>query len=190
MKIQPLEESGLIRGCRQQERWAQKKLYEHYAPAMLGVCVRYLNDQEIAKDALHEGFIIIFSKISSLREESSLEGWMRRIVISVCLLFLKRQQRIVFWGDYEEVPIVESTDETVIESLSAEEIRNCIAELSPQMRFVFNLYAVEGYSHAEIAELLKIKEASSRSLYLRARRMLQEKLKELYYYNGKAERYR
>ena len=171
----------LIAGCKCKELWARKKLYEQYAPAMLGICVRYVEEKETARDILHEGFIKIFTKIESYSGAGSFEGWMKRIFITCALEYLrdsKAMEGTVSLDYCEEAADRDQT--TIIQQLSADEIIRCINELPPGFRMVFNLYAVEGYSHAEIAEMLNIQEATSRSQFARARQILQVKVRALY----------
>lgn len=180
MGIQTSEEQLIIAGCKKNESWARRKLYEHYAPTMMGVCVRYTNDKENAKDVLQEGFIKVFTKINTFSEKGSFEGWMRRVFVTTALEFLRKNCFNIYVTDsldYETNR--ESPDVSVIEKLSAEEILKCISELPPGYQLVFNLFAIEGYSHAEIAEMLNIKEASSRSQFLHARKLLQTKIEKL-----------
>jgi len=189
MCLDPSEEQLVIAGCKKNESWARKKLYELYAPAMLGVCVRYTNDLEKAKDVLHEGFIKIFTRIDSYSEEGSLGGWMRRVFVTTALEFLKndntwRHANVV---DYENE--IETVEISVVETMSAEEILKCISELPKGCQLVFNMYAIEGYSHAEIAKMLNIKEGSSRSQFAHARQLLQNKIQELYIHANAKNKY-
>lgn len=179
MDIDPSEEKLLVAGCKKNESSARKKLYELYAPTMLGICVRYTNNSETAKDVLHEGFIRVFTKIGSFSEEGSLGGWMRRVFVTTALEFLRRNY---LWQntdiiDYEDK--IEAVDVSAVEKLSAEEILKCISELPKGCQLVFNMYAIEGYSHAEIAKMLNIKEGSSRSQFAHARQLLQNRIQEL-----------
>lgn len=168
----------LIAGCKCRDNVARKKLYELYAPAMLGVCVRYLGDKETARDILHEGFIKVFTKIDSFSGAGSFEGWMRKIFVTTALEYL-RSAKIWQISDLSEAEeIRDNFSIGVIERLSAEEILQCINELPAGFKTVFNLYAIEGYSHAEIARILHIQEASSRSQFARARQLLQTKIRE------------
>jgi len=180
MEISPSEEEKLIAGCKKNESWARKKLYELYAPTMLGICVRYLNDIEDAKDIMHEGFIRVFTKIDSYSATGSLGGWMRRIFITTALEFLRNSRSLYSLDilDYEET--IENYEISAVENLSAEEILECISELPKGYQLVFNLYAIEGYSHAEIAKMLNVKEGTSRSQFAHAKQLLQKKVQKLY----------
>ena len=171
----------LIAGCKRKDTWARKKLYELYAPAMLGVCVRYVDEKETARDILHEGFIKVFTKIEGYSGAGSFEGWMRKIFVTSALEYLRSVK--TFGGTISIDYCDEAADNdhtNIVQQLSAEEIIRCINELSPGFKTVFNLYVVEGYSHAEIAQMLKIQEASSRSQFARARQILQTKIRNLY----------
>ncbi|MDR1737204.1 MAG: RNA polymerase sigma factor [Candidatus Symbiothrix sp.] len=179
---------ALIERCKSQDRAARKQLYELFAPAMQGVCFRYAGEKETARDLLHEGFIKVFTKIDTYLGAGSFEGWMRKIFVTTSLEFLRSKQRFFFSIDNEEYKeIAYEENENVVEKLSAEEILQCVNELPTGFRTVFNMYAVEGYSHAEIANMLNIKEASSRSQFARARMLLQEKIRKLYGYERKNE---
>ena len=170
----------LIAGCKRKDTWAQKKLYEFYAPAMLGVCVRYIEEKEAARDILHEGFIKVLTKIESYSGAGSFEGWMRKIFVTSALEYLRSSKALggtITIESWDEAADNDSAD--IVQQLSAEEIIRCINELPSGFRTVFNLYAVEGYSHAEIAQLLNIQEASSRSQFARARQILQAKIRNL-----------
>jgi RNA polymerase sigma-70 factor (ECF subfamily) len=180
MDIQTSEKKSIIAGCKKNESWARKRLYELYAPAMMGVCVRYTNDRETAKDILQDGFIKVFTKINSFSEEGSFDGWMFRVFATTALEFLRKNYTYMTTTEtlnYDEN--IESFETSVIEQLSAEEIIKCISELPPGYKLVFNLHAIEGYSHLEIAKMLNIKEGSSRSQFLHARQLLQMKIAKL-----------
>jgi len=189
MDLHPSEEQLLVAGCKKNESWARKKLYELYAPAMLGVCVRYMNDCEKAKDILHEGFIKIFTKINTYSEEGSLGGWMRRIFVTTALEFLRAEhsRQCMDIIDYREK--IETVEMSVVEKLSAEDILKCISELPRGCQLVFNMHAIEGYSHAEIAKMLNIKEGSSRSQFAYAKQLLQNKIQKLHIYTNTKNKY-
>ncbi|MDR1682871.1 MAG: sigma-70 family RNA polymerase sigma factor [Candidatus Symbiothrix sp.] len=175
-KISDLQE--LISGCKSRNSIARKLLYERFAPAMLGICVRYLGDKETARDILHEGFIKVFTKIDSYSGAGSFEGWMRKIFVTTALEYLRsvKNWRI---NSVDLSMLNDVCDNfSIVEQLSAEEILKCIDELPVGFKTVFNLYAIEGYSHAEIAQMLHIQEASSRSQFARARQLLQLKIRQ------------
>ena len=178
-----LTEAELIAACTRGDRDAQRLLYERYAPVMYPVCVRYLG-REDAKDMLQDGFLTVFEKIDSYKGEGSFEGWMRKIFVNACLMRIRKGDVLRYTEDVTESPELGGTvDPGALEQLTTQEILNLIAELPPRLRTAFNLFVLEGYSHAEVAEALGMTEPSSRSQVSRARNLLQQKIKELY--NGK-----
>jgi RNA polymerase sigma-70 factor (ECF subfamily) len=172
-----MEDGQLIRGCLRGESWAQKKIYEHYAPAMMSVCQRYTGDRETARDLLHDGFVKLFTKIHTYSGSGSFSGWIRRIFVTTALEYLRRNDALKYSTDIETDGFqIESMDPSALEYLSSDDLFACVSALPDGFRTVFNLYAVEGYSHAEIAVMLEISESTSRSQYTRARRLLQKRL--------------
>lgn len=171
------EEHDLIAGCKREEMWARKELYERFASAMLSLCVRYVGDKDMARDVLQDGFYKVFTNIGDYSGAGSFEGWLKRIFINTALEELRKKRFLPIIGEHEEN--IEDTGESAFEKLSADDLHRCIAELPDGFRTVFNLYAVEGYSHVEIAKMLQIKEVTSRSQFMRARQMLQKKVQEI-----------
>jgi len=170
-----LTERELIDGCVKGDRQAQKELFERYAGVMLSVCRRYTRHQMEAEDILQDAMIKVFRNIDRFKFEGSFEGWIRRIVVNTAL---KNYQKSSF--QKEQIGL-ESYQEGTMEpeafsKLQEEELMNLIATLPDGYRIVFNLYIIEGFSHKEIAEQLGIKESTSRSQLVKARRMLQELL--------------
>ena len=168
------EEHDLIAGCKREEMWARKELYERYASAMLSLCTRYTGDKDEARDLLQDGFYKIFTKIGDYSGTGSFEGWMKRIFITTALEQLRKKRLLPIISEYEES--IEDNDTSVFDKLSADDLHRCVSELPDGFRTVFNLYAVEGYSHAEIAKMLQIKEVTSRSQFMRARQILQKNI--------------
>lgn len=145
-----------------------------YAPKMMSVCYRYLNDTDTAKDLLQEGFVKVFTKIDTYTGEGSFAGWVRRIFVTTSLEYLRKNGQMKLNVPLDEYEYIEDNINTsALNQLSAEDLLACIAKLPSGCRAVFNLYAIEGYSHSEIAKMLNIKESSSQSQLSRARRMLQ-----------------
>ncbi len=170
-----MEEQLIVAGCKRGESWARKKIYELYAPVMMGVCMRYVNDRETARDILQDGFIKVFTKIDSYSETGSLGGWMRRVFATTALEYLRRNDALkmsVNIDDYNDA--VENVSVSALDQLSAKELMGCIAKLPHGFRTVFNLFAIEGYTHSEIATMLNIQESTSRSQFLRAKKALQK----------------
>lgn len=164
----------LVQGCLQNNRLAQKEMYERLASRMYSVCLRYVSDREMARDVLHDGFITLFSKLENFRGDGSFEGWARRIFVTTALMHLRKADVLKRWEEIEEVRIpVESVAE---ERLDAARLMKLLETMPPGFRTVFNLFAIEGYSHQEIARELNITESGSRSQLSRARIWLKERL--------------
>ncbi len=153
----------------------QRALYQQFARTMLGICLRYLKDTMEAEDVLQIGFMKVFEKLDTFKG-GSLEGWMKKIFVRESIDQFRRNKRNVF--QYSEEPDAQSAIDLddVFGNMAAEEIVNQIKSLPEGCRLVFNLFAVEGYSHKEIAELLSISEGTSKSQYARAKELLKDKI--------------
>jgi RNA polymerase sigma-70 factor (ECF subfamily) len=177
--VENSRESKLIQACLNEERWAQRQLYETYYGKMLGVCMRYANHSEDARDILNEGFIKVFRYLSRYQIGTSLECWIRRIMINTSIDFYRKSIRHRT-EEIDAVREVATEDEDAISQYTTQEIMAAIQQLPPSYRAVFNLYAIEGYSHKEIAEALDISESTSRSNLVKARMKLKTTLIALY----------
>jgi len=165
----------IIYKCREGNSKAQSELYRLFSPKMYGVCLRYAKDTANAEDILQEGFVRVFTKIEQFEFKGSFEGWLRRIMVNTALEKFRKHDRLY---PVEEMQIYEATEwvEETISSISAAELMVMIQELPPRYRMVFNLYAIEGYSHLEIGEMMNISEGTSKSNLSRARMILQKKV--------------
>ena len=169
----------IIEGCRKKDPKAQRLLYEHYSSRMYGVCLRYSNSEADAQDTLHEGFLKIFEKIEQFESRGAFEGWIRRIMVNTALEKFRNKYKVV--DLQENITDFDTGDNTdLTENLTVQEILKMIDELSPQYKIVFNLFAIEGYSHKEISAMLNITEGTSKSNLSRARAILQEKVNFFY----------
>ncbi len=172
-------EKELIKACLLQDRLAQRDIFNMYAGKMMAVCLRYSRHRLEAEDILQDAFVKVFTHLSEFEYTGSFEGWIRRIIINTAIK--NNQKKSV---SHEEIGLEnikeDSAGPEVFSALSEEEIIKLISSLPDGYRMVFNLYAVEGFSHKEIAELLNIEESTSRSQLVKARRVLQEKVHELY----------
>ena len=174
------EEQQMIAGCINGKPWAQKQVYELYASAMLSVCVRYVADRETARDILQDGFVKVFTKIDTYSGAGSFAGWIRRIFVTTALEFLRQNDALKQSESIDEHNYtIEDVNVSTLDKISANDLMTCISELPNGYRTVFNLYAIEGYSHAEIATILHISENTSRSQFMRARKMLQKTVQSL-----------
>lgn len=166
-------ESNLIRACIRNEKWAQKLIYEEYYSGMLGVCMRYANNDEDALDILHEGFIKVFKYIGKYKPGTSLHAWIRRIMVNTAIDYYRKAIRRRT-EDITEAYQLSTQDADAVSQCSEKEILAAVQQLSPAYRAVFNLYVIEGYSHKEIAEYLNITESTSRSNLVKARSRLKD----------------
>jgi RNA polymerase sigma-70 factor (ECF subfamily) len=176
-KIYRAKEDELIRGCLQRDQNAQKHLYDTFAPKMYALCYRYVKDSMEAEDILVTAFMKVFDKIGQFKSEGSFEGWIRRIVVNEALTHLRRNRSMYLETDLEQA-LREPDYNHLSDHLEAEDLLNMIHELPTGYRIVFNMYALDGYSHKEIAEQLGISENTSKSQLSRARVYLQKKLAE------------
>ena len=170
-------EKQLIKKSVSGDREAQQRLYEKYAPKMLGVCRQYIKDLQFAEDVMVKGFFKVFTNLDSFQFKGSLEGWIRRIMIRESISYLRKQQFVV----YDDEVFAERENQTVslaTMDMDTEHIQKLIDQLPEGYRTVFVLYAVEGYKHQEIAEMLTISESTSKSQLFKARRILKERLKK------------
>jgi len=167
-----MTEQAILAGCLTNDPVAQRELYNRYSPKMLSVCYRFAQNREDAEDMLQEGFIRVFTQIQSFRNSGSFEGWVRRIVVHTCINFLKKHKKFNESLDLAYVVNIQVKEETVPSLMLARQVVECIRLLPVGYRTVLNLYAIEGYSHKEIADMLDIEESTSRSQYTRAKTML------------------
>lgn len=176
-----MDELQIIAGCKEQKREAQKMLYEKYARIMYSICLRYSTDQDSAQDLLQDGFMKVFTHIGSFQDKGSFEGWMKRVFINLALENLRKKKSIIQTSDdIQNLPemVDDSTEDDQMYKISENELLKMVQELPRGYSTVFNLYAIEDYSHKEIAEMLGISEGTSRSQYVRARQILQDKVKQ------------
>lgn len=162
----------LLEACKGQNRAAQKELYETYKSTLFRICLRYAPGREEAEDMLQEGFIRIFKSIHTWQPLGSFEGWIKKIMLNVVL---ENHRKNLSKGRNEELKHADSfsDDSDSISQIASQELLAMVQSLPSGYRTVFNLFAIEGYSHAEIAELLNISEGTSKSQYSRARTQLQ-----------------
>jgi len=169
----------LIQGCRNGERKAQESLYKLYAAKMLGVCMRYATDKMEAEDMLQNGFIKVFNKMNDFRGEGSFEGWVRRIMVHASIEYYRKHHKMMQVVDIDTAHDVQGVDPLASSNLGVKDLLALIQQLPPGYRMVFNLYAIEGYSHKEIGEMMTISEGASKSQLSRARTILKEQIAKL-----------
>lgn len=174
----PLSEHELIRGCLRGSAQCQRDLYERFAGKMYAVCLRYARTREDAADILQEGFLKVFSKLGQFQFQGSFEGWIRRVMVNTALRAYQKQRYDFEQTGYERLP-ESPVDPDAVGMLSESELMGLVHKLPDGYRAVFNLVAIEGYSHAEAAELLGIQESTSRSQLTKARRHLETEVVKL-----------
>jgi RNA polymerase sigma factor (sigma-70 family) len=172
-----LDEKEIIEGCRRNERKAQKALYERYASILLGVCIRYSGRRDEAEDILQDGLIKVYFNIKEFAGKGSFINWMKKIMVNTAITHYHRNLKHQYHQDIEDIR------ETDIDGVSLntseftrEELFNVIRDLPHGYRLIFNLYAIEGYKHKEIAEMLEIDVNTSKSQYSRAKALIRRKL--------------
>lgn len=169
-------EKDLLQGLRQQDRKAQKELFQRQSRRMLAICRRYVKDGFEAENCLMQGFAKVFSSVAGFKQEGSMEGWIRKIMVRECLQHLRKNHPMMVLADASEV---EDQGFHLPDNLDYQLLLDLIHQLPAGYRMVFNLYAVDGYRHAEIAEMLSISEGTSRSQLNAARQQLKSMLSRL-----------
>jgi len=168
-------EQDLIKGCLKGDNRSQRNLFERFSPLMLSVCRRYVKETDMAESVMLEGFMKVYNKLDSFKSEGSFEGWIRRIMVNESLTWIRKNKTMYLEVDIEKAD--KEVDFDLISSkLEAEDIIDLIHKLPHGYRTVFNLYAIEGYNHKEIAEQLGINKNTSKSQLSRARAYLQKEL--------------
>jgi RNA polymerase sigma-70 factor (ECF subfamily) len=170
-------EEVLIAGCCKGDRKCYEALYLGYSKKMLGVCMRYVNNQMEAEDIVQDGFIKVFKNIDKYRGDGSFEGWLRRIFVNTAIEHYRKQAKMYMVIELEHCH-AELVEESAVSHLQKEDLLEMVHSLSLGYRTVFNLYAIEGYSHKEISVLLGINEGTSKSQLARARVLLQKMVEQ------------
>lgn len=160
------------------DRVAQKVLYDRLAPRMFPLCIRYVGDRTLAEDILQDGFVTLFTHLGSYKGDGSFEGWARRIFVTTALMYLRKKDALKMSDDLEAARGLKTDTASQVQNIGYKELMELITTLPPGFRTVFNMYAIEGYSHKEISEMLGISETTSRTQLSRARTWLQEKIKK------------
>ncbi|GGB82361.1 DNA-directed RNA polymerase sigma-70 factor [Flavobacterium suaedae] len=178
------EEQNIIRQAAENNRHAQQKIYSKHSPKMLGVCRQYIKDIQQAEDIMITAFMKVFTNLKKFEHKGSFEGWIRRIMVNECISYLRVQKKV---GFLEDEFYVEDTFNNIESHFSVDDIQTLIDGLPDGYKMVFNLYAIEGFKHQEIAKMLGISEGTSKSQLSHARRMLQKQINELKNYENGTE---
>ena len=177
----------LIIRCKAADRKAQELLYKQFASKMLGVCLRYAVDRMEAEDMLQNGFVRVFQKLDDFRGDGSFEGWMRRIMVHSSIEYYRKHHKMMQLVELDHAVAEVAVDHLATAKLAANELLLLIQQLAPGYRIIFNLFAIEGYSHKEIGAIVGITEGASKSQLSRARTILKEqvlKMEGVRYGNG------
>lgn len=178
------EEKELIELAVENNRHAQHQIYSKFSPKMLSVCRQYIKDLQQAEDVMITAFMKMFTNLKHFGHKGSFEGWIRRIMINECISYIRVQKKVKF---IEDENYYEKSFNNIESKFSVDDIQFLIDSLPDGYRMVFNLYAIEGYKHQEIAELLGINEGTSKSQLSHARKMLQTNITKLKNYNNGTE---
>jgi RNA polymerase sigma-70 factor (ECF subfamily) len=178
------EEKELIELAVENNRHAQQKVYSKFAPKMLSVCRQYIKDVHQAEDIMITAFMKVFANLKNFEHKGSFEGWIRRIMVNECISFIRVQKKVKF---IEDETYFEESFNNIDSQFSVEDIQYLIDNLPDGYKMVFNLFAIEGYKHQEIAEMLGINEGTSKSQLSHARKMLQENINKLKNYSNGTE---
>jgi RNA polymerase sigma factor (sigma-70 family) len=177
-----INEQQVIQACIENNPNAQRQLFEFYAPKMLAICCRYCQNREDAKDAMHEGFIKVFKQLKKFKQESKLETWITRIMIFTAIDHFKKSTKYKLFADDKQVYDIAGDEDYYIEyeeqEIDANKLRECIQTLPDGYRMVFSMYAIDGFSHKQISEELGISVGTSKSQLARARKQLQQIVRE------------
>jgi RNA polymerase sigma-70 factor (ECF subfamily) len=170
----------IVGRCKKNDRNAQKELYDVYAPILFGICLRYSKSSQEAEDILQEGFIKILTKIKFFKGDGSFEGWMKKVIVNTAISHFHKNKK------YNELQDIDKIKETEIETekydnheFTQEELLNVINKMPEGYRVIFNMYAIEGFKHKEIAEMLNITESTSKSQYSRAKEKIRQELENI-----------
>ena len=169
----------LIESCIKGDRASQKVLYDRLAPRMFPLCIRYAGDRVLAEDILQDGFVTLFTHLDSYKGQGSFEGWARKIFVTTALMELRRKDALKMSDELDVARGFKAETVSQTQSIGYKELMKLVMSLPPGFRTVFNMYAIEGFSHKEIGDMLGISETTSRTQLSRARSWLQNKIKEI-----------
>lgn len=170
--------NDLIQECIAGNRASQELLYKKFAPKMFAICLRYADNKQSAEDILQEGFIKVFNHLDKYRAEGSFEGWVKRIFVNTSIEYYRKSIVAKRYVEIEKIYDHKSKEADAVSKLAKKDLVTMVQNLPPGYRTVFNLYAIEGYTHKEVSKLLGISEGTSKSQLARARAMLQRFLKK------------
>lgn len=171
-----MSETALIEDCINNSAVAQRELYNRFSGILFAICYRYASNKSDAEDMLQEGFIKIFTKINSFENKGNFEGWMKKVIVHTCINYIKKNKKFGEIIYLDNVYNLEIKEESIASRLLGKQVMDCLRSLPLGYRTVINLYAIEGYSHKEIGDILEIGESTSRSQYIRGKNVLESVL--------------
>ncbi len=171
-----MTEKELIKRCKKGSTKAQRLLYKSYQSTLLGICMRYAKSKDEAEDIFHMAMMKIYKNIGSYSGKGSFEGWLKQITVHLAIDNFRKNHKHYYLSDIDEMEENITTAQNIPDSLEVDDILKTIQQLPPGYRVVFNLYAIEGYSHKEIAQKLNISESTSKTQLLKARKKLKQML--------------
>ncbi len=172
MRLSVFNEDMIIAGCKKNDRQSQELLYRHFAGKMYAICISYAGNRSLAKDMLQDAFIKVFKNIKSFNKDGSLEGWIRKIITNTAIDHLRKNKKTENYVEMEAANIKHYSVNTAIGNISFNEVMEQVERLPEGARIVFNMHALDGYTHKEIAQKLEITEGTSKSQFNRARQLL------------------
>lgn len=173
-----MDDATLIIECVNGNPRAQRLLFDKFARKMFSVCLRYAKNEEQAEDVLQDGFVKVFGKLKDFKNEGSLEGWIRRIMVNTALDQIRKNNKQLGDTNIDDVGYKIENNDFIVESMMADDLMKMVQAMPDGYKVVFNMFAIEGYSHSEIADTLGISENTSKSQYSRARAYLRERLEK------------
>jgi len=171
-----MTDQELVEACLKKNSSAQKELYDRFAGKMMGVCLRYSQGQDDAQDILQDGFIKVFEKLAQFSGKGALGGWIRMIMINTALIHIRKEKRHAYQEEITDTMELTERYYSVLDQMAADELIALIQKLPVGYKTVFNLYAIEGFSHREIAEQLGISESTSKTQYFKAKTHLKKSI--------------
>jgi len=174
-----MSDQELLAGCLKKNADAQRALFAKYGERMMGLCLRYAGSREEAQDYLQEGFIKVFDKLSQYTGSGSLGGWISTVMVNTALIQLRKKKREGYSEDIDEIYSLSTNDPDVLDKMSADELMQIVTAMPTGYRTVFNLFAIEGFSHKEIAASLEISESTSKTQFHKAKAFLKKQIEKL-----------
>jgi len=171
-------ENDIIEGCILGNPRFQKMLYDRYSPKMYALCIRYAGNTDDAKDILQDGFVKVYANMNRFKGTGSFEGWIRRIVVNTAIEHFRKKHTLNEIDEKTQNQLIDH-EANVFNQLAAKDMLEMIRAMPAGYRAVFNLYAIEGYTHKEISDMLNISEGTSKSQFARARAWLQNEIKKM-----------